>query len=104
MRPAIGFYIFCASSQNSVQVAKNKKTYSTVRLSFCKDALLAGAGMRPVIGFYIFCASSQTICQDTKHTKTYTTVGLSLRRDTLLAGARVRPVIGFYNANICKRS
>ena len=26
MRPVIGFYIFCASSQNLCQVAKNKKT------------------------------------------------------------------------------
>ena len=56
MRPVIGFYIFCASWQNFLQVAKSKKIHSTVIFTFCKDALLAAPGMRPVIGFYIFGA------------------------------------------------
>ena len=54
MCPVIGFYIFCASSQNLCQVAKNKKTYTTVRVWFHRDTLLAGASMRAVVGFYSF--------------------------------------------------
>ena len=61
MRPVIGFYIFGASLQNFAQSTKSKETYTTVRFSFCKDALLAGPDMRPVIGFHIFGASLQNL-------------------------------------------
>ena len=53
MRPVIGFYIFGASLQKFVQSTKSKETYTTVRFSFRKDTLLAGARMRPAIEFYI---------------------------------------------------
>ena len=57
MRTVIGFYIFGASLQKFVQSTKSKETYTTVRFSFCKDAVLAGPDMRPVIGFHIFGVS-----------------------------------------------
>ena len=74
MRPVIGFYIFGASLQNFAQSTKSKETYTTVRISFRKDTLLAGPHMRPVLGFYIFGASLQNFVQSTKSKETYTTV------------------------------
>ena len=74
MRTVIGFYIFGASLQKFVQSTKSKETYTTVRFSFCEDALLAGPDMRPVIGFHIFGASLQNFVQSTKSKETYTTV------------------------------
>ena len=66
MRPVIEFHIFGASLQNFVQSTESKETYTTVRFSFRKDTLLAGADMRPVIGFHIFGASLQKFVQSTK--------------------------------------
>ena len=95
MRPDIGFYIFCASSQNLCQVAKITKTYTTVRFCFRRDTLLAAPDMRPDLGIDIFCASSQNVVQVAKTKKTYTTVRCSFCKDTLLAGPRVHPGLRF---------